>query len=46
MPRKWKTEIAIGGCTKSDLERVGEEWETMLDRRNWRRLSENVVKEK
>ena len=35
-----------GGWIKSDLERVGEEWKTMPDRRNWRLLTENVVREK
>ena len=39
-----KTEIAMGGCSKSDLENVGEVWEN--DRRNWRLLTENVQKEK
>ena len=34
-----------GGCTKSDVERVEEEWEEMTDRRNWRQLSENIVTE-
>ena len=23
---KWKTEIAMGDCIKSDIDRVGEEW--------------------
>ncbi len=29
---KRKTEIAMGDCIKSDLERVGEEWGKMIDR--------------
>ena len=29
-----RTEIAMGDCIESDLERVGEEWKTMIDRRN------------
>ena len=40
-----KTEIAMGDCIKSDLERVGEE-QKMIDRRNWILLTENVVREK
>ena len=35
-----KTEIAMGDCIKSDLEKVGEEWKN--DRRNWSLLTENV----
>ena len=35
-----------GVCIKIDLERVGEEWEKLIDRRNWRLLTENVVREK
>ena len=42
---KWKTGIAMGDCTKGDVERVEEEWEEMTDRRNWRQLAENVVRE-
>ena len=34
-----KTEIAMGHCIKSDLERMGK----MIERRNWRLLTENVV---
>ena len=41
-----KAEIAMGDCIKRDLERVGEEWRTRAtDRRNWRLLIENVVRE-
>ena len=49
--RKWRgmetrmTEIAMGDCIKSDLEKVGEDW-NKNDRRNWRLLTENVVREK
>ena len=35
-------EIAMGGCIKSDLERMGK----IKDRRNWRLLTENMVIEK
>ena len=52
MPRKWrekearKTENAMGGCVKRDLERVGGEWRTTAkDRRSWRLVIENAVKE-
>ena len=41
-----KSEIAMGDCVKSDLERVGEEWKIYIDRRNWRLLKENVVRGK
>ena len=41
-----KTEIAMGDCINSYLERVGEEWGEIRDRRNWRLLTENVVREK
>ena len=53
MPRKWrgkearKIDIAIGGWVKRDLEKVGEGWRTRAtDRKNWRLLIENVVREK
>ena len=39
-----KTDIAKGGSIDSDLERVGEECKK--DRRSWRLLTENVVREK
>ena len=35
-----------GDCIKSDLERVGEEWKNMIDTRNWRLRTENVVRER
>ena len=35
-----------GVWVKSDLESVGEEWKKVIDRRNWRLLTENVVREK
>ena len=41
-----KTKTATGDCNKSDLERVGVEWENIIDRRNWKLLTENVVREK
>ena len=41
-----KTEIAMGDCIESDLERVGEEWKTMIDRKNWRLPTHNVIREK
>ena len=42
-----KTEIAMGDCVGRDLERVGAEWRTgAADRRNWRLLMENVVRER
>ena len=41
-----KSEIAMGDCVKSDLERVGEEWKKYIGRRNWRLLKENVVRQK
>ena len=34
-----------GVCIKHDLE-MGDEWKKMIDRRNWRLLTENVVREK
>ena len=53
MPRQWRenearmTGIAMGDCIKRDLERVGEEWRKgATDRRNWRMLTEHVVREK
>ena len=39
-----KTEIAMGDCIISDLERVGEEWEKMTDRRNWRLMTKTMEK--
>ena len=41
-----KTEIAMGDCIKSDLERVGEECGKLINRRNVRLLTENVVSER
>ena len=42
-----KTEIVMGDCIKRDLERLGEELrKRATDRRNWRLLKENVVREK
>ena len=38
-----KTEIAMGDCIKSDLERIGEKRKKMIERRNRRLLTENVV---
>ena len=52
MPRKWremearKTEITTEDCIKSDLEKVGEEWEKSTHRMNLRLLTENVEREK
>ena len=43
---KRKTGIAMGDCIKHDPDRVGEEWKTLTDRRNWSLLTENVVREK
>ena len=52
MPRNWR---GNGGeedpelrwdCIKIDIERVGEEWDKIIDRRNWRLLTKNVVREK
>ena len=40
-----KTEIAMGNCIKSDIERVGEKVGKNY-RSNWRRLTENIVREK
>ena len=36
----------MGDCIKRDLERVGEEWKTTINRRNWRLRTETVVREK
>ena len=41
-----KTEIAMGDCVKSDIKRVGEEWKKYIDRKNWRLLKENAVRER
>ena len=41
-----KTRNCDGDCIKIDIERVGEEWDKIIDRRNWRLLTENVVREK
>ena len=41
-----KTEIAMGDCIESDLERVGEECKTMTDRKNWRLPTHNAIREK
>ena len=52
MPRKWsgnggeEDRNCEGDCIKSDLERVGEECKTGIDRWNWRLLTENVEREK
>ena len=46
MEGRKKTEIAMGDCIESDLERVGEEWKTMIGRMNWRLLTEKIVREK
>ena len=40
-----KTEIAMGDCIINDLERLGEEWEKMTDRMNWRRMTGKVERE-
>jgi len=50
MPRKWKearkTEN-VTDCVMRDLERVGGEWRTTAkDRRSWRLLIKNAVREK
>ena len=40
-----KTEIAMGDCViKSDIERLGEEWKKTTERRNWRLMTENVIR--
>ena len=41
-----KTEIAMWDCINSNLERVGAEWKIMIDRRNRKPLTENIVREK
>ena len=46
MEARKNTEIAMGDCIESDLERVGEEWKTMTDRMSRRLLTENVLREK
>ena len=51
MPRKYRGNAGeedrnCEDCIESDLERVGEECKKMIDRRNWRLLTENVVREK
>ena len=38
------TEIAMEDCIKS--EREGEEWKKMIERRNWRLLTENVIRKR
>ena len=38
------TEIALEDCIKCDLNRVGEKWKNY--RRNWRLMTENVVRKK
>ena len=53
MSRKWmgigseEDQNCDGDCIESDIERVGEECKTLpIERRYWRMLTENVVKEK
>ena len=41
-----KSELARKDCDKTDLEKVGEEREKYIDRRNWRLLKKNVIREK
>ena len=41
-----KTEIAMEQRIKGSLERVGEEWEKSIDKRNCRLQTENVVRER
>ena len=41
-----KAEMTMGDCISSDLERVGEELRKgAIDRRNWKLLTENVVRD-
>ena len=40
-----KAEIVNGDCIKHDVERVAEEWK-IIERRNWRLLTENVLRKK
>ena len=37
------SKYSIGDCIKNDLETVGEEWKTIIDRRNWRLLTEDIA---
>ena len=41
-----KIEIALSDCIKSDRQREGEELEKLIDRRNWKLLIENIVRER
>ena len=50
MSRKWKgnggeeDQNCDGDCIKNDLGRVGEKW-GIIARRNWKLLTENIVRE-